>query len=96
MNSARLERLLLDISALCTRVGETRTAESMDRLAHAVRAASSQSEYQRAVREVLQLFGGMGSFQDLVLQTREGVLPGQKDLDGLRAKLFQEARRELR
>lgn len=69
----------------------------MEALANAVEASSGDDVgRQGLVREILGLFGGMGSFQDMVLQDASGVLPQQDEFDRLRTELFQQARRELR
>jgi hypothetical protein len=95
MNSAKLERLLLDISALCRRVGETRTAEAMERLASAVRAASSESDYQRAVREVLRRSAAWAVSRIWYCRLEREYYPSRMSSDGLRKSLFETAKREL-
>ncbi|MEV0621346.1 hypothetical protein AB0I81_49015 [Nonomuraea sp. NPDC050404] len=51
---------------------------------------------QYAVRKILRLYGGMGSFQDLILQNAQGVLPEQDRFEELQDQLFEAARDELR
>ncbi|NNN21676.1 MAG: hypothetical protein HKL80_06710 [Acidimicrobiales bacterium] len=54
------------------------------------------AEYQVAIRDALKLFGGMGTFQDLVLQSEKGVAAEQVELAKLRHELFLALRAELR
>lgn len=52
---------------------------------------------QYAVRDILGLYGGMGSFADLILQTPQGAaLPEQREFYALQNQLFEAARDELR
>ena len=53
------------------------------------------ADYQDAIRDALNLFGGMGSFQDIVLQDQSGVLRQQQELGRLRHELFAAIREEL-
>jgi hypothetical protein len=48
-----------------------------------------------AARSILRMYGGMGSFGDLVLQNADGVLPEQAEFDRLRQRLFEAARAAL-
>ena len=47
------------------------------------------------LRGILHNYGGMGSFNDVVLQNSSGVLPEQRQLDQLRLELYQQAVGEL-
>lgn len=96
MRSTAIEKTLLELAALLESVDEVRMAESSRRLASEIREARGKDAYQTAVREVMRLFGGMGSFQDVVLQTREGVRPEQGEFERLRDRLFQETKQEVR
>jgi hypothetical protein len=96
MRSSAIEKTLLDLAALLESVHEVRIAETPRRLASAISEARGEDEYQAAVRKVIRLFAGMGSFQDVVLQTREGVRPEQAEFERLRDRLFQEAKQEVR
>lgn len=70
---------------------EPRWAESMARLNERAEEATSTHEAREVVSDVLSLYAGMGSFNDLVLQDRTGVLPEQRELSRLRALLYEEA-----
>jgi hypothetical protein len=94
MRSSAIEKTLLELTALLESVDEV--PETPRGLAPAIREARGKDAYQTAVRDVIRLFGGMGSFQDVVLQTREGVRPEQAEFELLRDRLFQEAKREVR
>jgi hypothetical protein len=89
-------QLLDSIVTLLTAVGESRWAGVIDQRRSSLRAAEPGThEYQAAVRSGLRLFGGMGSFQDLVLQDRSGVLPEQPELGRLKQELFTALQDEL-
>lgn len=50
----------------------------------------------RVARDLLQLYtAGMGGWNDVVLQTAEGVSPDQRELSRLRTELFESARELL-
>ena len=93
----RLLALLLRLAELLDHAGEARTSAVLRHLADGLEGQSPGTEGRRAVvRQILRLYGGMGSFQDLVLQDAGGVRPEQRDLQSLRHQLFEEARTELR
>jgi hypothetical protein len=96
MRPRSIEKTLLELAALLDSVGEVRLAETPRTLASHISEARGEDEYQSAVREVIRLFGGMGSFQDVVLQTRNGVRPEQAEFARLRDRLFQETKQEVR
>src|SRR5512133_2364412 len=87
-----LSALLVRLARLLDRAQEQRWAQSMWQLADAAAAASGTQERQEVVRRVLALYGGMGSFNDVVLQDERGVMPEQVELDELRSRLFETAR----
>ena len=78
-----LVRLLVTISELLETADEARWGRRLRQLAATAGQEGSPSR-RSFVSEVLALFGGMGSFNDLVLQNRHGVLPQQRELDRLR------------
>lgn len=89
--------LLRSILALLTMANETRWMPAIEQRIAAFSAIHPEStEYQDALRDALKLFGGMGSFQDLVLQNEKGVTPDQPELSKLRHELFVALRAELR
>lgn len=69
---------------------------SLDLQVEEARDRDSPELLQYAVRDVLGLFGGMGSFRDVVLMDARGVLPEQEEFYDLRHQLFEAARDELR
>lgn len=81
---------LADLIRLLRSVGEDRWSGRLER----IRAEMCDSEVpqRETVRQVLALFGGMGSFQDLVLQNSAGALPEQRELDRIRDRLFEHVR----
>jgi hypothetical protein len=89
-----LVKLLVTIGELLDMSDEPRWGRRMRQLAATAEQAVPTSR-RSLVSEVLALFSGMGSFNDLVLQDRHGVLPQQGEFDRLRSELFQQARAEL-
>jgi hypothetical protein len=77
---------------LLVSVGEAPWAALMERLLSAVREANGAEERRAIAGRVLQLYGGMGSFNDLVLQDAHGVRPEQDEFGRLRSLLFEAAR----
>jgi len=53
--------------------------------------AANPVDFQFALRSLLSVYGGMGSFSDLVIQSQAGVGPDNDELDRLRSALFAEA-----
>jgi hypothetical protein len=88
--------LLIELAGLYRRVGETSKAASFEELAALLSQDPEGDEYRTAVRTVLRMYGGMGSFSDEVLQDRTGVLPEHETFDALRGELFEAAVNELR
>lgn len=91
----RLAELVSGIRELAESVGETGVAASMRSLAADLERSTSESQRQAVSRRVLSLYGGPGSFHDVVLQNREGVLPEHKTFAELRSALYDEAKRWL-
>lgn len=86
--------LLSRISEILESVGEPQWARQLRGLAAA--AGAEDPSAQRALAaDVLALFKGMGSFNDIVLQNKRGVLPEQGEFDRLRSELFEAARGQL-
>jgi hypothetical protein len=97
MTQADLLGLLRSILAILTRANEVRWIPAIEqRIAVLTSIGPATAEYQDAVRNTLQLYGGMGSFQDLVLQNEKGVIPEQSELFRLRNDLFTALQAELR
>lgn len=90
-----LRDLLSRLAQLLAGADEPRWSQSMSRLAERAAATPGSAERREVIREVLSLYGGMGSFNDVVLQDARGVLPEQPELDQLRSRLFETARGEL-
>jgi hypothetical protein len=67
-------------------------ADSIAKVGAAVAASTSPEELTSNVKLLLSMYGGMGSFNDVVLQSRAGVSPDQPELDRLRSLLYQQAR----
>ena len=87
--------LLRRLQELLVTGGEPRWAQSLGGLAAAAEGATDDADRRAVVTQVLGLYGGMGSFSDVVLQDRDGVLPEQQELQQLRTRLFEAAREAL-
>lgn len=97
MTQPDILRLLRSILALLTTANETRWIPAIQqRIADLAATHPGTTEYQAAIRDALKLFGGMGSFQDLVLQNENGVTADQPELSKLRHELFVALQGELR
>ena len=67
-------------------------ANSIGDAGAAVAMSSTPEELSSNLKRLLSMYGGMGSFNDLVLQTRAGVRPEQSELDRLRSLLYHQTR----
>ncbi|GAA2206936.1 hypothetical protein GCM10009850_023940 [Nonomuraea monospora] len=97
----RVRAVLVALIELLDGVGETGWADAMRHHLVEVEEARDRPEspelLQFAVRHIIALAGGMGSFSDLVLQTPRGVaLPEQDRFEELQNQLFEAAADELR
>jgi hypothetical protein len=93
--TAELAATLTAIIQLLTQGGETAWASRLQGILDQLLDDAATSQ-QLALREILVLYQqGFGGFQDVVLQDSSGVLPEQHDLDVLRHRLFEAARRQL-
>ncbi|AQZ63738.1 unnamed protein product [[Actinomadura] parvosata subsp. kistnae] len=97
----RVRRVLHALIELLERAGEPHAsyAEGLRRLDSQVEEAHDRDSpelLQYAIRHILSLNGGMGSFRDVVLMNAQGVLPEQDEFYELRGQLFEAARDELR
>jgi len=95
MSEASLALVLQAIADLLLDSGEARIALRLRMLATQSLDARDIDEQREVARRVLALYGGMGSFQDLVLQDDDGVRAEQAVFDRLRKRLFETARASL-
>lgn len=81
-----IEALLVRLTRPLNRTSHCDWANSLERL------SEDLAEHPKEVaREILSLYGGMGSFNDLVLYDRGVLLKEQNiELDELRAALFRQ------
>jgi hypothetical protein len=92
-----LLEVLSDLVVLLSGANESRYSRGISSIHDALRDAQGDHAREQAlIRQILSLYGGMGSFQDLVLQDSNGVRPEQDKFDRLRHRLFEEARAALR
>lgn len=96
MSSNRLSELLSECSVLLKSVGEEWWSAEMDRIL-------ACSDPVLSAQKVLDLYGGMGSFSDLMLCAINGhnVAPENEDkintqLSNFRSKIYEEAERLVR
>lgn len=86
-----LERL----ATLLGHAGEGRWERSLQSLAAQWTAAANPEQRQQVIRAVLGMYGGMGSFSDVVLQDAGGVRPEMAEFHSLRSRLWEIAQDHL-
>jgi hypothetical protein len=86
---------LVEIADLLTDGEEPTWSARISGLADELRSAGPGSGRQEVIRSILALYGGMGSFSDVVLQDMSGALPEQQRFHQRRSELFELARDEL-
>lgn len=92
-----LLEVLSDLVLLLSDANQIRYARGISSVHDALRdAQGDRAREQAVIREILSLYGGMGSLQDLVLQDSNGVRSEQDEFDRLRHRLFEETRAALR
>jgi hypothetical protein len=93
-----LVRITVELSALLAETDQTEWAATFDRLGRRAEVETQEPQIDQGfVRSILHLFGGMGSFNDLVLSRNRVMLRDENNrLDALRRQLFEAARAELR
>lgn len=91
VGSVRVRRILREMSALAAATpSEGSVSEHLADLALRLEQTDGASRVA-VLRDILALYrGGMGSFQDLILQDRNGVLPEHVPFDQLRRQLYEE------
>lgn len=90
LNAARTIELLDAIIEVLRHNGEPGWADSMSGVAGELRRTQRQDPeaYRDELRRLLQVYAGMGSFSDVVLQNSQGVLSAHTQFDRMRAALF--------
>ena len=95
----RMEKLLHRIAKLLREAGRPREAVSFVCLARDAAASNTADERRELARFVLRLYGGTGSFNDLVVspvgrggRAREEDRAPDDELDRLRHALYRQAR----
>jgi len=94
--SLRTAELVERVARLLADAGEEETSTDFARLGRRLREEPKSADAQAAVRDVLALFGGMGSFADFVI-----YVDGRPDVERnrvlarLRSELFESARDDL-
>ncbi len=81
--------LLREIQELVAACGQERWASMFAHLAEDAAEATAGTGQREVLQRIGELYGGMGSFNDLVLQDRQGVRPEQRRLDTLRTDLYR-------
>jgi hypothetical protein len=78
---------LIRIIAILVR-NDSSWAKTLAALATEVVEAHDEVELQHALRRLLSIYGGMGSFNDVILQSRAGVSPDNDALNHARSGLY--------
>jgi hypothetical protein len=92
-----LLEVLNDLVVLLSGANQSPYSSGISSIHDALRdSQGDRAREQAVIRQILALYGGMGSFQDLVLQDSDGMRPEQDEFDRLRHRLFEEARAALR
>jgi hypothetical protein len=88
---------LSDLIVLLSDANQSRYSRGISSIRDSLKDARGDGAREQVViRQILSLYAGMGSFQDLVLQDSNGVRPEQDEFDRARQRLFEEARAALR
>lgn len=91
MKTSKIPEILAAVAPLLRKANEPDWARACERLAD-----QFGDDPVGATRAILAMFGGMGSFNDLVLYERGEILVAENDeLDRLRTQLHVECRKEL-
>jgi len=92
MNANRIPEILNALGRLLEQVNEADWARACKQL-----ATDYERDPQTARRSILALYGGMGSFNDLVVYDEAGrvLVDENESLDKLRSMLHEECRREI-
>ena len=88
----RMIKIVEDIKKLLLRCNVATWEKTIDELIKLLKTG----EYEKASRIVMSIFGGMGSFSDIVLYENGQVLYDENNLlDKLRNELFEEAKKHI-
>lgn len=79
----------LSAAVLLERNDEERWAATLSRFGANMRAASDQQERAELASSLLASFRGMGSLNDVVLQSTLGVRSDNAEFDRLRSRLYR-------
>jgi hypothetical protein len=91
-----LLEVLSDLAVLLSDADQPGSSSRISSILDALTAAQGNRDREQSViRQLLSLYRGMGSFQDLILQDVNGVRPDQDRFDRLRHRVFEEARAAL-
>jgi hypothetical protein len=90
-----LLELITKIAVLLEGVDQANWTQGLRNFALRLENPEPPTDRQQVVRDILSTYGGMGSFQDIVLQNSTGVRLEHKEFSRLRHLLFEQARGEL-
>lgn len=83
------KKALVEISSILDSTGDNDWSASMLAFMRALEESKSKDEEINVLRKILSIYGGMGSFNDLVLFEGSRILSKENDqLDILRIALF--------
>ena len=88
-NKVEIEKLILDIINVLDSVGEINWKNAFLSHYNRILNVANENDYKQAIRGILGMYGGMGSFSDLVLYSQNKICVKEtKKLDKLRKKLY--------
>lgn len=87
--------ILTQIIQLLESVNENSWVETLKNCRNDCGCVENEEEANDIRRKILSIYGGMGSFNDLVLGSAGNILPENKELDRLSTKLFETLRNQL-
>jgi len=88
-NKAAIEKLILDIINILDSVGEINWKNAFLSHYNRILSAANENDYKQAIRDVMGMYGGMGSFSDVVLYSQNRICVKEtRKLDKLRKKLY--------
>lgn len=88
--------ILDEIISVLSSAGETNWNSAMNNFRNRCDLVSSSNDQKELISDLIRIFGGMGSFSDLVLYNQGNLMQRETiQLDALREKLFEAAKKLL-
>jgi len=87
-----LERILDEIISVLSVTGENNWNKAMQDFRNRCDSVSDPFDQKNLISDLLRIYGGMGSFSDLILYSQGNLLQKEtSQLDALRRELFETA-----